>query len=223
MRLAIVTCSVAYTGRLRATLPMATRLIMIKADGSISIHSDGRAFKPLNWMNPPCSFVEEQDRWVITNGKGEMLEIEIAEVLHDVKHELGVDPGLLKDGVEAHLQELLSVSPETIEPGMTLVRREYETGIGPVDLMCRDADGNAVAIEIKRVGELNAVDQLTRYLERLRLDSRLDGLRGMLVAETIKPQAVVLARDPRHLVCDRRLRGAALGPAARPHAVLIEL
>lgn len=195
VRLVVATCSVTYAGRLRATLPQATRLIMVKADGSISIHSDDRAYKPLNWMNPPCSFVEEPDRWVITNPKGETLTIEFAERHHDVDHVLGSEPGLQKDGVEAHLQELLGLSPEVIEPGLTLVRREYETGIGPVDMLCKDADGNTVAVEIKRVCELNAVDQLTRYLERLRLDSRNTGLRGLLVAETIKPQAVTLAKD----------------------------
>ena len=195
MRLVVATCSVTYAGRLRATLPMATRLIMVKADGSISIHSDGRAYKPLNWMNPPCTFEEGPERWVITNGKGETLTIELEEIHHDVDHVLGHDPGLQKDGVEAHLQELLGAMPGAIEPGLTLVRREYETGIGPVDMLCRDAEGRPVAVEIKRVGELGAVDQLTRYLERLRLDTRLDGLRGLLVAEAIKPQAVTLARD----------------------------
>lgn len=200
MRLVVATCSVTYAGRLRATLATATRLLMVKADGSISIHSDGRAYKPLNWMNPPCSFVEEPDRWVVSNGKGETLTIELHEIHHDVDHVLGVDPGLQKDGVEAHLQELLGAMPGAIEPGMTLVRREYETGIGPVDMLCRDAEGHPVAVEIKRVGELGAVDQLTRYLERLRLDSRLDGLRGLLVAEAIKPQAVTLARD-RGIAC----------------------
>ena len=195
MRIVIATCSVVYEGRLSATLPRATRLIMVKADGSISIHSDDRAYKPLNWMNPPCTLTVEPDRWVVRNPKGESLEITLHEVHEDVEHTLGTDPGLSKDGVEAHLQELLAASPDRIEPGLRLVRREYETGIGPIDLLCRDAAGNAVAIEIKRVGELNAVDQLTRYLERLALDSRLGGLRGVLVAGSIKPQAVVLARD----------------------------
>ena len=195
MRIVVATCSVTYEGRLSATLPEAKRLILVKADGSISIHSDDRAYKPLNWMNPPCSITEGADGWVVTNPKGERLEIAIVELHEDVSYELGSDPGLSKDGVEAHLQELLAADPARIEPGMRLVRREYQTGIGPVDLLCRDADGHAVAIEIKRVGELGAVDQLTRYLERLALDSRLDGLRGMLVANTIKPQAVVLARD----------------------------
>lgn len=200
MRVVIASCSVTYQGRLSASLPQATRLIMVKADGSISIHSDDRAYKPLNWMNPPCTVSVEPGRWVVTNPKGETLEITLHEVLQDIDHVMGAEPGLTKDGVEAHLQELLAATPERIEPGLRLVRREYETGIGPVDLMCRDGEGRAVAVEIKRVGELNAVDQLTRYLERLSLDSRLGGLRGVLVANTIKPQAATLARD-RGITC----------------------
>ena len=200
MRIVIANCSVTYEGRLSASLPEATRLIMVKADGSISIHSDDRAFKPLNWMNPPCTLAVEPDRWRVCNAKGETLEIILHEVFEDVTRAMGTEPGLTKDGVEAHLQELLAAMPERIEPGLRLVRREYETGIGPVDLLCRDADGRAVAVEIKRVGELAAVDQLTRYLERLALDSRLDGLRGVLVASAIKPQAVTLARD-RGITC----------------------
>ena len=191
----LATCSVVYEGRLSATLPPAMRLIMVKADGSISIHSDDRAYKPLNWMNPPCTLAIQADRWIVANPKGETLTIELLEVHEDIDRPMGPEPGLTKDGVEAHLQELLAAMPERIEPGMRLVRREYETGIGPVDLLCRDAEGRAVAVEIKRVGELQAVDQLTRYLERLSLDSRLDGLRGVLVAGAIKPQAVTLARD----------------------------
>ena len=196
----IASCSVTYEGRLSASLPEATRLIMVKADGSISIHSDDRAYKPLNWMNPPCTITFGSESWRVCNSKGETLEITLHEVFQDVEHAMGNDPGLTKDGVEAHLQELLAAAPERIEAGLRLVRREYETGIGPVDLLCRDAEGRAVAIEIKRVGELQAVDQLTRYLERLALDSRLDGLRGVLVANSIKPQAVTLARD-RGIVC----------------------
>ena len=195
MRIVIATCSVTYEGRLSATLPVATRLIMVKADGSISIHSDDRAYKPLNWMNPPCTLAIEPERWRVCNPKGETLEILLHEVHQDIEQPMGAEPGLLKDGVEAHLQALLAAAPERIEPGLRLVRREHETGIGPVDLLCRDSEGRAVAIEIKRVGELNAVDQLSRYLERLARDSRLDGLRGLLVANTIKPQAAVLARD----------------------------
>lgn len=143
MRLVIASCSVTYEGRLSASLPRATRLIMVKADGSISIHSDDRAYKPLNWMNPPCTVAMEQDRWVVCNPKGETLEIVLHEVFEDVGHAMGVEPGLTKDGVEAHLQELLAAAPERIEPGLRLVRREWETGIGPVDLLCRDADGRS--------------------------------------------------------------------------------
>jgi RecB family endonuclease NucS len=196
MRLVIATCSVDYVGRLTAHLPTATRLILIKADGSVSIHSDDRAYKPLNWMTCPCTLTESSaTEWVVENPKGERLVITIDEVHSDVAHELGVDPGLEKDGVEAHLQELLAANPDVIEEGLRLVRREYPTDIGPVDLMCRDRDGNAVIVEIKRIGEINAVDQLSRYLERLGHESRLDGLRGMLVASAIKPQASVLARS----------------------------
>ena len=195
MRLVIATCSVDYVGRLTAHLPMATRLIMVKADGSVSIHSDDRAYKPLNWMTCPCTLTETDERtWTVENPKGERLVITIDEVHSDVAHELGIDPGLEKDGVEAHLQELLAANPSVIEEGLLLVRREYPTDIGPVDLMCRDAEGRAVAVEIKRVGAISAVDQLSRYLERLGLDSRLGGLRGVLVASTIKPQASVMAR-----------------------------
>jgi RecB family endonuclease NucS len=194
MRLVVATCSVDYVGRLTAHLPMATRLIMVKHDGSVSIHSDDRAYKPLNWMSCPCTLVEDgPTQWTVHNPKGERLVITIDEVLSDVSHDLGVDPGLEKDGVEAHLQELLAANPEAIERGLTLVRREYPTDIGPVDLLCRDHEGRAVAIEIKRIGEINAVEQITRYLERLQRDSRLNGLRGMLVASSFKPQANVLA------------------------------
>ena len=195
MRLVIATCSVDYVGRLTAHLPTATRLILIKADGSVSIHSDDRAYKPLNWMTCPCTLTEQARRWTVQNPKGESLVITIDEIHSDVSHELGVDPGLEKDGVEAHLQELLAANPDVIETGLRLVKREYPTDIGPVDLLCRDSTGRAVAVEIKRIGEINAVDQLSRYLERLGRDSRLDGLRGMLVASVIKPQASVLARD----------------------------
>jgi RecB family endonuclease NucS len=195
MRLVVATCSVDYVGRLTAHLPMATRLIMVKQDGSVSIHSDDRAYKPLNWMSCPCTLVEDDDRtWTVHNPKGERLVITVEQVHSDTSHELGIDPGLEKDGVEAHLQELLAANPDVIEQGLTLVKREYPTDIGPVDLLCRDHEGRAVAIEIKRIGEINAVDQLTRYLERLQRDSRLaTGLRGMLVASSIKPQATVLA------------------------------
>jgi RecB family endonuclease NucS len=200
VRLVIATCSVDYDGRLTAHLPLATRLLMLKADGSISIHADDRAYKPLNWMNPPCRIVEEPDRWVVTSTKGETLTITIDEVHTDVTHELGVDPGLQKDGVEAHLQELLAADPTVLGDGMVLVRREYPTDIGPVDLLCRDAEGAAVAVEVKRSGDIDGVEQLARYLERLDLDGRLRPVRGIFVAQRIKPQAKVLATS-RGIAC----------------------
>jgi endonuclease len=195
MRLVIATCAVDYAGRLSAHLPMATRLLMVKADGSVSIHADDRAYKPLNWMSPPCRMVEESGRWVVTSPKGETLTITIDEVITDTSHELGVDPGLQKDGVEAHLQELLAVDPTVLEEGLVLVRREYATDIGPVDLLCRDADGAAVAVEVKRCLEIDGVEQLTRYLQRLDRDGRLRPVRGILAAQQVKPQARVLATD----------------------------
>jgi RecB family endonuclease NucS len=200
VRLVIATCSVDYDGRLTAHLPLATRLLMVKADGSISIHADDRAYKPLNWMNPPCRIVEEPDRWVITSTKGETLTITIDEVHTDVTHELGVDPGLQKDGVEAHLQELLAADPTVLGDGMMLVRREYPTDIGPVDLLCRDAEGVAVAVEVKRSGDIDGVEQLARYLERLDLDGRLRPVRGIFAAQRIRPQAKVLAAS-RGIAC----------------------
>jgi len=193
VRLVIARCSVAYAGRLTAHLPEATRLIMVKADGCVAIHSDGGAYKPLNWMNAPNRLVEGDSEWVVTNPKGERLTITLHEVLSDVSEAFGADPGLQKDGVEAHLQELLAASPAAIEHGMTLVRREYPTAIGPVDLVCRDVTGQVVAIEVKRRGEIDGVEQLVRYIERLRLDSSLGDIRGVFVAQTIKPQARVLA------------------------------
>ena len=200
MRLVVARCSVDYDGRLSAHLPMATRLIMVKADGCVAIHADGGAYKPLNWMNAPNRVSEEEDRWVVTNPKGETLTISLDEVLHDSAHELGVDPGLQKDGVEAHLQELLAADPNTIADGLRLVRREFPTDIGPVDLLCRDADGAAVAIEVKRRGEIDGVEQLVRYLERLDLDPTLRPVRGIYVAQVIKPQAKVLA-EARGITC----------------------
>jgi RecB family endonuclease NucS len=193
MRLVIARCSVDYDGRLSAHLPMATRLIMVKADGCVAIHADGGAYKPLNWMNAPNRVVEDEGRWVVTNPKGETLTITLEEVVHDSAHDLGVDPGLQKDGVEAHLQELLAADPRSIAEGLKLVRREFPTDIGPVDLLCRDADGNAIAIEVKRRGEIDGVEQLVRYLERLELDPTLRPVRGIFVAQVIKPQAKVLA------------------------------
>ncbi|HLI00555.1 MAG TPA: endonuclease NucS [Acidimicrobiales bacterium] len=215
MRLVIATCTVDYAGRLSAHLPSATRLLMVKADGSVSIHADGGAYKPLNWMTPPCRLETEPDRWVVTNPKGESLTIEIEAVHADVTHELGADPGLQKDGVEAHLQELLAAHPEALGVGLSLVRREYPTDIGPVDLLCRDADGSVVAVEVKRRGEIDGVEQLVRYLERLDLDGRLRPVRGIFAAQLIKPQARVLAAA-RGIDCVEVdydvLRGAAPAP-----------
>ena len=195
MRLVIARCRVDYEGRLAAHLPEAVRLLMVKADGCVAVHADGGAYKPLNWMNAPNVLREETGRWEITNPKGERLTIELTEVLSDSDWELGADPGLQKDGVEAHLQELLAASPHVLGPGFTLVRREYPTALGPVDLLCRDADGATIAIEVKRRGELDGVEQLTRYVERLTLDSSLGAIRGMFVAQVVKPQARVLAES----------------------------
>lgn len=200
MRLVIATCSVDYAGRLTAHLPMATRLLMVKADGSISIHCDDRAFKPLNWMNPPCRIAEEDGKWVVSSPKGETLTITIEAIHTDVTHELGTDPGLQKDGVEAHLQELLAANPEALGAGLRLVKREFFTDIGPVDLLCRDADGAAIAVEIKRTGDIDGVEQLARYLERMDLDPMLKPVRGIFAAQQIKPQAKVLA-DARGITC----------------------
>nr|MBU6203111.1 endonuclease NucS [Acidobacteriota bacterium] len=193
MRLVIARCTVQYVGRLEATLPEATRLIMVKNDGCVAIHADGGAYKPLNWMNAPNEIREFADRWEITNPKDERLTITMLEVLSDSAHDLGEDPGLSKDGVESHLQELLAADPNVIEDGLTLISREYPTAIGPVDLLCRASDGTTVAIEIKRRGEIDGVEQLGRYLEYLRTDSSLGVLRGIFVAQVIKPQARTLA------------------------------
>ncbi|MCX4746724.1 endonuclease NucS [Kitasatospora sp. NBC_01287] len=195
MRLVIARCSVDYAGRLSAHLPSATRLILIKADGSVSVHADDRAYKPLNWMSPPCSLKEADGSWTVANKAGEKLIITLEEVLHDSSHELGVDPGLIKDGVEAHLQELLADRMEVLGAGWSLVRREYPTAIGPVDILCRDAAGGTVAIEIKRRGEIDGVEQLTRYLELLNRDPLLAPVKGVFAAQEIKPQARVLATD----------------------------
>ncbi len=193
MRLVIARCSVDYSGRLTAHLPEATRLIIVKADGTLAIHSDGNASKPLNWMVAPNVLEIHDDRWLVTNGKGEQLTIWIHEILADVTHELGDDPGLEKDGVEAHLQELLAAKPWVLEEGLTLIRREYPTDIGPVDLLCVDSAQQTVAIEIKRRGDIDGVEQLARYLERLDNDSRLAPVRGILAAQVIAPQARVMA------------------------------
>ncbi len=195
MRLVLARCTVDYQGRLTAHLPSAVRLIMIKADGCIAVHADGGAYKPLNWMNAPNRLVESDSTWTVTSPKGEQLIIQIEELINDSSHEMGVDPGLQKDGVEAHLQELLAADPTSINDGLTLVRREFPTEIGPVDLLCRDTEGRAVAIEVKRRGEIDGVEQLTRYLGFLNKDPSLRPVRGMFVAQEIKPQAKVLAGD----------------------------
>jgi RecB family endonuclease NucS len=223
MRLVIARCSVDYAGRLTAHLPSAPRLILVKADGSVSIHADDRAYKPLNWMSPPCTLKEgDGSVWTVINKAGEKLIITMEEILHDSSHELGVDPGLIKDGVEAHLQELLADRIETLGEGYSLIRREYPTAIGPVDILCRDSDGATVAVEIKRRGEIDgseskegtappkprhwaveikrratidAVEQLTRYLEFLNRDTTLAPVGGVLAAQSIAPQARTLAED----------------------------
>ncbi|MDP9860794.1 RecB family endonuclease NucS [Streptosporangium brasiliense] len=183
-------------GKLTAHLPMAPRLILIKADSSVSIHADDRAFKPLNWMNPPCKLREEEGTWTVTHGKtGEKLVLTMEEIIHDSSHELGVDPGLIKDGVEAHLQELLAEHITTLGAGWTLVRREYMTAIGPVDILCRDHAGATVAVELKRRAGIDAVEQLTRYLELMNRDPLLAPVSGILAAQAIAPQARTLAED----------------------------
>jgi RecB family endonuclease NucS len=195
VRLVIARCSVDYSGRLAAHLPLATRLIMIKADGSVSIHSDTGSYKPLNWMSPPCKVTEEPERWVVTGKSGETLTIAITEIVSDTAFELGSDPGLVKDGVESHLQELLAAQLDVLGAGWRLVRREFPTAIGPVDLMCRDSVGVSVAVEVKRRGEIDGVEQLTRYLELLNRDPLLAPVRGVFAAQEIRPQARVLAED----------------------------
>jgi endonuclease len=193
VRLVIARCSIDYVGRLTAHLPEAVRLIMVKADGCVAVHADGGAYKPLNWMNAPNTLVTSDQEWVVTNPRGERLTITLHAMLADWTYDFGTDPGLRKDGVEAHLQELLAANPDAIEDGLRLVRREYPTAIGPVDLVCRAADGTVVAIEVKRRGEIDGVEQLSRYVDRLHLDSSLGPVRGMLVAQVVKPHARVLA------------------------------
>ena len=199
MRLLVATCTVDYVGRLTAHLPEANRLILFKADGSVSIHADDRAYKPLNWMSPPCFTTEisETDKKIITveNKAGERLVITVSQVIHNSTHELGVDPGLVKDGVEAHLQVLLAEHVETFGKNWQLVRREYPTAIGPVDLLCKDEFGKTVAVEIKRRGDIDGVEQLTRYLELLNRDTLIAPVSGVFAAQEIKPQAKVLAED----------------------------
>lgn len=201
VRLVIARCQVDYVGRLTAHLPMATRLVLVKADGSVSVHADDRAYKPLNWMSPPCRLDEgDGSVWTVANPAGEQLVITVDQVLHDSSHDLGVDPGLQKDGVEAHLQALLATHVDTLGVGWTLVRREFPTPIGPVDLLCRDAAGTAVAVEVKRRGEIDGVEQLSRYLELLNRDPLLAPVRGVFAAQEVRPQARTLAAD-RGITC----------------------
>jgi endonuclease len=201
VRLVIARCSVDYDGRLTAHLPSALRLLIVKADGSVLVHSDGGSYKPLNWMSPPCRLAEEPGggerpgRWTVTNKAGETLTITITETLSDTSADLGVDPGLVKDGVEAHLQELLAEQLHLLGEGWRLVRREYPTPIGPVDIMCRNDTGEHVAIEMKRQAGIDAVEQLSRYLELLNRDPLLSPVHGVLAAQTIRQQARTLAED----------------------------
>lgn len=207
MRVVIAQCAARYSGRLNAHLPLATRAIMVKADGSVLLHSDGGSYKPLNWMSPPCTLreVSPSDEaaergvtqvWVVQHAKtDDRLEIDMHSVISDTEHELGVDPGLVKDGVESHLQELLAEQIAVLGSGHTLVRREFPTAIGPVDILARDQAGQAVAVEIKRRGDIDGVEQLTRYLELLNRDPLLAPVAGVFAAQEIKPQARVLAED----------------------------
>ena len=200
VRLVIAQCQVDYVGRLTAHLAPARRLLLIKADGSVLVHSDGGSYKPLNWMSPPCWITQTtaddgRALWIVANKAGEELRITIDDIEHDSSHELGVDPGLVKDGVEAHLQELLAEHVHTLGDGYTLVRREFPTAIGPVDLLCRSAEGVSVAVEIKRRGDIDGVEQLTRYLELLNRDPLLAPVTGVFAAQQIKPQARTLAVD----------------------------
>ena len=214
-RAAMSGLAVDYAGRLSAHLPRATRVLMLKNDGSILVHSDGGSYKPLNWMSPPCSLTADEpddeqreagvaEVWRVTHAKtADQLVVSLFEIVHDSSHELGVDPGLIKDGVEAHLQELLAEQVDLVGPGTRLVRREFPTAIGPVDLMCRDPEGLSVAVEIKRRGEIDGVEQLTRYLELLNREpslTRRGAVRGIFAAQEIKPQARVLATD-RGIAC----------------------
>jgi RecB family endonuclease NucS len=207
MRLVVASCSARYSGRLNAHLPLATRLLVVKADGSVLLHSDGGSYKPLNWMSPPCTLAVQEPSeeavergvtqvWTVQHQKSDdRLEIELHAVQHDSGHDLGVDPGLVKDGVEAHLQELLAAQIILLGTGHTLVRREYPTAIGPVDILAKDPAGGTVAVEIKRRGDIDGVEQLTRYLELLNRDPHLAPVRGVFAAQEIKPQARVLAID----------------------------
>lgn len=217
VRVVIAECQVDYAGRLTAHLPMAKRLILVKADSSVSIHADDRAYKPLNWMSPPCTIevrAPQPDEaattadldprisevWTVTGPQGDTLQITLGEVFHDSSHELGIDPGLQKDGVEAHLQELLAEHPTTFGAGYHLVQREYLTPIGPVDLLLRNPEGGYVAVEVKRRGEIDGVEQLTRYLDLMNRDPLMRPVVGVFAAQQIKPQARTLATD-RGIAC----------------------
>ncbi len=207
MRVVIARCSVDYEGALQAHLPLATRLLMVKADGSVLVHSDGGSYKPLNWMAPPCALSEVDPEpaeteegvcavWVVRHGKREdTLRIRLHEILSDSSHDLGLDPGLVKDGVEAQLQALLAQHIQTLGEGWSLLRREFPTAIGPVDILCRDQSGTTIAVEIKRRGDIDGVEQLTRYLELLNRDPHLAPVSGVLAAQAIRPQARTLALD----------------------------
>jgi endonuclease len=195
VRVLVARCSVDYAGRLGARLPPALRLVVMKADGSIAVHADARAYKPLNWMNPPCSIVEADGVITASNEHGERLVVELHRILFDDSFDLGEDPGLAKDGVEAELQTLIAARVHVLRDDLRLVRREYPTDLGPVDLLCRDGAGRAVAVEIKRIGEIASVEQLVRYRERLDRDGSLAPIRAILVATRIKPQARVFAES----------------------------
>lgn len=207
VRIVIATCSVDYEGRLTAHLPLATRLLVVKADGSVLVHSDGGSYKPLNWMAPPCALAESEPDdtevaegvtrvWTVQHAKSlDRLRVRIHEIHEDVSHDLGIDPGLVKDGVEAHLQRLLAEHITTLGDGWTLTRREHMTAIGPVDILCRDAAGATVAVEIKRRGDIDGVEQLTRYLELMNRDPHLRPVTGVFAAQVIRPQARTLAED----------------------------
>ncbi len=203
MRILVARCEVVYSGRLNAFLPEATRLLLVKSDGAVLVHADAGGYKPLNWMTPPTVIEDDGDTLVVRKRAGrseDRLEIRLHEVLSDVSHEMGEAAGLEKDGVERDLQLLLAEAPESIESGLRLVKREWPTAVGPVDLMCRDEDGGWVAVEIKRIGTIDAIEQLTRYLDCIRIDPARSECRGVLVAQRLKPQAVALA-DSRRLGC----------------------
>jgi len=205
VQLIVARCQVDYAGKLTAHLPLATRLILRKADGSLQVHADDKAYKPLNWMSAPCTLTrakplpemglpdEIAEVWLARNATGDTLQIAVAEILDEMSVDLGPEPGLRKDGVERHLQELLAASPQAIRQDLTLVRREHPTPIGPVDLLCRSAAGAYVAVEVKRRGDIAGVEQLARYLEVMRRDSLLGQVEGVFVAQQIKPQAKVVA------------------------------